>query len=183
MSVTNHGTTGCVELESNTPGSGTFLQYSSVGNAPGGTAEVTWFVADPAGATAQFLNETLLRFLLSFDAANNGSMDITWEFCVAGTGGAACASDTQTYGPPAIPGPPPTTIVSWDLASFGGYGALLGAIGGGSLLDTVKLTIDADTNIDMAIDLVQFDTPEPSTFVLLGSALVGVALLRRRRKV
>jgi hypothetical protein len=178
MTVGRSNSSGCVMLESNTIGSGSFLQYSSSA-AASGTASVVWTAANPALSTSQLLGTTLLSFLFAFD--NASPVDVSWEFCVNGAGGLACASRTVTYSS-AFPAPP-SVIVSWSLASFTNYAGLLNAIALGSVLQTAELGLVAGQGADVALDLIRFESPEPSSFVLLGSALVGVALLRRRRKV
>lgn len=81
---------------------------------------------------------------------------------------------------------------SWDFGSnqFGGFFTFFGIIASGGTFDTVAFsdTLGGGGALTYAlIDNIEYTAisvvPEPSTYLLLGSGIAGLALWRKRRKL
>lgn len=130
-----------------------------------GTLTVVWDLT-PGGFNLASTGEFLFNF--NFFGNDNGG-----QYTVSISDG----TNTATSGPTSIPAAPPAAgLVSIDLGSFAGWGAV-----NQSALTNIEFKFEGNTATDISFDNFMFATPEPSTLVLLGSALVGLAFYRRRK--
>lgn len=161
-------TAGCNEVKTtNIVGN----QVLTINNEFGvfGRSLVTWDVPGSVSAAG----ETLLFIDIGVDGgiAPNDTSSFTIQFCSDD----ACTNNyTRTWSITGQVAPPQTFVFA--LSSFTATGAPnWGTISKG------WFRVDSGNSSDLRIDNIILTTPEPSTMILLGSALAGFAMLRRRR--
>jgi hypothetical protein len=152
----------------NFPPGNTFLTFNNdIGT--GGTAAVSWNPNGVVDASAESV--LLLDIGIDGGIAPNNTSTFTIEFCSDAT----CTSRyTRSWSLTGSIGAP-TTTYGIALSSFIATGAPNWAN-----LVRASLTITSGNASDIRIDNILLATPEPGTMILLGSALAGFALLRRR---
>ncbi|MEZ5351078.1 MAG: PEP-CTERM sorting domain-containing protein [Bryobacteraceae bacterium] len=146
-------------------------------------ATIQWDPADQLGFSTDLQAQGILEFLYRVDSGaviNNvqNQSSVTFEFCLEG---GVCMSRTQTFIGQVIP----AEVFTWAFTGFTNYAAFWTALQNGTLVDYVRLTLVGTNDQDLIIDQIVANAavPEPSTMLLIGPGLLGVAWLRRRRKV
>lgn len=137
-----------------------------------GKTTVTWDVAGSVDASEGGANT-----LLAIDIAVDGgiSPNDTSTFTVTFCSDDACVNKyTRTWSITGQVNPPATYFFA--LSSFVASGAPSWAS-----VTKGSLVVDSGNSSDLRIDNIALTTPEPSSMILLGSALAGFAMLRRRR--
>jgi len=166
MEVTRTEGSNCISVDTS-PGTLNADTALDLGGGTSGDILVTWTAAAPVDISS----ETLLSFLLFYNHGGGGTPgdDSTFTFYICDASN--CMSRTLTLG--ANFGP---TVLNWALDSFTGFGSVnLAAV------TNVRLAMHLEDGADAVLDQISLTTPEPSTLALLGSALVGMALYRRRK--
>jgi len=159
---------GCSQVGTNSPSGNSVLD---VANQFGvfGKSTVTWDVPGSVSAAG----ETLLSIDIGIDGGitPNDTSTFTITFC---SDDACTNSYTRQWSITGQVAPPAN--YQFALGSFTANGAP-----SWGTITKASFVVDSGNSSDLRIDNIVLTTPEPSSMILLGSALAGFAMLRRRR--
>ena len=176
IEVTSSGN-GCATLSTATPSSVARLSLDDSPQDASGT--ITWSPSNAISFSNSLLQNSTLNFLYRVDTgfvgATPNQSSVVFEFCLDN---GTCMSRRMDFLGQIFP----AQMFSWSFGSFLNYSGFWSDLTSGHLVSFVQLTLIGQNGQDLIIDNIIVSAPEPSTFFLLGSALVGAAFLRRRRR-
>lgn len=172
---------GCATLDT-TPSTLDFATDIDLGNlvnseGTSANAVIRW---TPNNLPANLSAETVLSFVMLYNHGTkfaNGvpvagdASTITWFLCTDGdanTNGTHCISRSMSLTSSA------GGLFNLDFAGFSGSIDL-------SQVRQIRLVMTMQDSADITLDQIQATTPEPASLALVGSALIGLALIKRRK--
>jgi hypothetical protein len=177
--VSRTGGTGCAQFSISQLEPLATLALGNGSQPTSGSASIQWTPGNASTFSQSLLQHHFLDFMYGVDLgtqiAGPNQSTVSFQFCLTNN---TCMSATQTFVGQIFP----AQMLTWFFTNFTNYAAFWADLQAGNLVSFVQLTLTGQNDQDLFIDnIVIGQVPEPATVVLVGSALAGLVLLRRKR--